>query len=534
MIQPKKPKIVLYFPQQADPKLNAPSGKDLLPLSLLTIAAIPANEGYEVVLIDGNLYPAEEAFVRTVEACEGALLFATTGILGYQLADGYLCAQRVKARHPRLPMFIGGWFASVAPECQLATGLYDAVAIGQGEHTFRDLVHAVESGTSLEQVSGLALMRDGQCVRTPHRTIVGWNELLTCPWHLLDIEPYRAGQLQGRKVREVERMPTPPGFENKPFFGISYYSSFGCPEPCTFCCSPEVTGKRWKSMPADRMLDDLCELKQRWNFDTVRFYDANWGVMEKRTSEFCRGLLERDTRFWWYCLMQAFSILRYKPETLDRMRDAGMYVVGIGGETGDEGMMQKIGKHTHNDDNVRAATEMDRRGICSWVTYIIGYPNETSSSMQHTLDQCRKIAGSCTLARPTVWPYRPIPGTPMYADALQLGYQAPQTPLEWGTIGEYHLEETWPGKIPPEISRARRLFEHYSTLSLGLARGKVGWWEERAKRRMQTNDFRYAGMEAKAFHLYHQLTAPWRSRSPQVRMGHRTSVLSGRGAKVGS
>jgi hypothetical protein len=33
-------------------------------------------------------------------------------------------------------------------------------------------------------------------------------------------------------------------------------------------------------MPADRMLDDLCGLHERWKFDTVRFYDANWGVME--------------------------------------------------------------------------------------------------------------------------------------------------------------------------------------------------------------------------------------------------------------
>jgi radical SAM superfamily enzyme YgiQ (UPF0313 family) len=527
MIQKKK-RIVLYFPQQADPKLGAPSGKDLLPLSLLTIAGIPDREGYEVVLIDGNLYPAEEAFQRTVEACEGALLYATTGILGYQLADGYLCSQRVKAAHRSLPMFIGGWFASVAPECQLATGLYDAVALGQGEHTFRDLVHAVECGASLESVPGLALLRDGQVVRTPHRTVVGWNELLNCPWHLLDIEPYRQHQLKGRKVREVERMPTPPGYEGKPFFGISYFSSFGCPEPCTFCCSPEVTGARWKCMNGDRMVDDLCALQERWKFDTVRFYDANWGVMEKRTREFCQGLQNRGARLWWYCLMQAFSILRYKPETLDLMRDSGMYVAGIGGETGDKEMMRKIGKHTQGDDNLRAAMELDRRGICSWVTYIIGYPHERASSMMNTIDQCRRIASACRLARPTVWPYRPIPGTAMYQGALELGYRAPTTPLEWGTIGEYHLEETWPGKIPPQVARARKLFEHYSTLSLGLARGRIGWWERRAERRMRTGNFRGGLVEARAFHLFHALTGGSKSRSTDVRMGHRTSVLTGR------
>jgi radical SAM superfamily enzyme YgiQ (UPF0313 family) len=226
--------------------------------------------------------------------------------------------------------------------------------------------------------------------------------------------------------------------------------------------------------------------------------------------------------------MQAFSILRYAPETLDAMRDSGMYVVGIGGETGDEEMMRKIGKHTAGDDNLRAAIEMDKRGICSWVTYIIGYPHETAASMMNTIDQCRQIAAACRLARPTVWPYRPIPGTATYADALELGYRPPQDVHGWGSIGEYHLDETWAGKIPRDVYVARRLFEHYSTLALGLARGRIGWWEKRAEQRMRSGDFRGGAIEAKAFDLYHRLTRRLGARTRQVRMGHKTSVLSQR------
>ena len=258
MIQRKK-KIVLYQPQQVDESLGLPSSKDLLPLELLTISAYPVADGYEVEIIDGSLYSPEEAHRRVLEACEGAMLYATTGILGFMVTDGWLCSQQVKARHPELPMFIGGWFASVRPELQLETGLYDAVVLSQGELTFRDLVQAVDAGEPLENVPGLALWRDGEVVKTEYRNIASWNDIIQVPWHLIDIEPYREHQLRPNSAGDVLRMPSPRsyGSDREPYFGITYFSSYGCPEPCTFCCSPEVTNRRWKAMPADRMLDDL-------------------------------------------------------------------------------------------------------------------------------------------------------------------------------------------------------------------------------------------------------------------------------------
>ncbi len=147
LTSPKR--IVLYSPLQVDPASGVTYSKDITPLALLTIAGGPVREGYEVVLVDGALYSQAEAHLRVLEACDGALLYATTGILGYQVADGFLCSRKVKSRYPELPAFIGGWFASSAPELQLETGLYDAVAIGQGELTFEDIVAAVACGEPL-------------------------------------------------------------------------------------------------------------------------------------------------------------------------------------------------------------------------------------------------------------------------------------------------------------------------------------------------------------------------------------------------
>jgi radical SAM superfamily enzyme YgiQ (UPF0313 family) len=526
----RKKKIVLYQPQQVDESLGLGSSKDLLPLELLTISAFPVADGYEVEIIDGSLYSPEEAQQRVIAACEGALLYATTGILGYMVTDGWIVSQAVKARHPELPMFIGGWFASVRPELQLLTGLYDAVVLGQGELTFRELVAAVDAGESLDSVAGLALLRDGEVVKTEYRSIAGWANIAQVPWHLIDIEPYRTHQLRAGSAGDVLRMPSPRSFgsDRESYFGITYFSSYGCPEPCTFCCSPEVTNRRWKSMPADRMLDDLADLKERWNFDVVRFHDANFGVMEKRVNEFTKGILERELNFHWNAFIETHSILHYKPETLDLMAESGMYIAEIGAEAGTDEMMKKIGKPIVGDDNIHAAMEMDKRGIRGSVTYIIGYPHEEPDSMLATIDQCRRLHNAAPLASPTVWPYRPIPGTVMFDQAIELGYVAPTDLREWGSIGEYHLEETWPGKIPPVVQEARRMYQHHVTLDYGLARGIRGIWEKRAGRRLRDGSYlsKAGRMEARLFSLYARVESKVIKRERVVRTfidpGHKT------------
>jgi len=531
-----KKKIVLYQPQQVDTSIGPPCSGDMLPLEMLTIAAFPLEDGYEVQIIDAHLYEPEEGHRRLLEACEGAFLYATTGILGFMVTDGFRASTKVKQRFPKLPMVIGGWFASVKPELQLRTGLYDAVVLGQGELTFRDLVKAIDAGTPLEDVEGLALLRDGQMIKTAKRAVVGWDKVANLPWHLIDIEPYRERQMRPDSHKHILRMPTPPAIgSRKPYFGITYFSSYGCPEPCTFCCSPIVTDRRWKAMPAERMLDDLAELQQRWGFDTVRFHDANFGVMQKRSAEFAKGMLARGLKFHWNAFIETHSILTYKPDALDALAAAGMYVAEIGAEAGTNEMMKKIGKPIKDDDNIAAAVEMDKRGVCSSVTYIIGYPGESADSMLATIDQCRRLHVAAPLARPTVWPYRPIPGTAMWDQAIELGYQPPQKIEEWGSIGEYHLEETWPGKIPPHVAERRKLYQHYVTLAYGLARGKVGFWEKRAEQRLRDNNWSMGVFEARVFDVYNRIERKLVKRKELSRSfidpGHKTGTSGNKYSK---
>lgn len=515
MIQTRN-KIVLYSPHHVNAGIGQVVTKHYLPLPLMHAAGFLVQEGYDVVLVDGNLYSIEEGHRRALEACEGALLFATTGILGYQVADGAHCTQKVRARFPDLPTVVGGWFASMSPELYLGVEqdgrrLFDAVAIGQGELTFRDLVHALEAGEPLDSVQGLALWREGEVRRTPPRPIVGWADLPACPWDLLDFDQYRVQQFGEYGRRVAGALAPPPGYEGgKPYVGISYLSSYGCPQACDFCCSPSTYANRWMVMPVERMLDDLEQLYERWDFQVAAFYDADFGVNEKRLREFAEGLIARKIRLAYYPFFSAQSVLRLSSETLDLLAESGLYAAVLGAETGSNETMRRLGKHTTCDGNLEMVRRFSKRDISTRASYIIGFPGEDEESMLATLRQSLQMAVEFPNTAPTVWYYQPMPGTVLYAEALELGFVPPATLDEWGTFLHFKLGRPWSDHIPPHIARLRKLYEHFVTLANGTARGKVGLWERHASRRLRDRrDFDrgwpLGSLEAKAFDLYDRL-----------------------------
>ena len=99
MIQKKK-RLVLFLPHRADPAQGVRVSADLTPLELLQIAGFPDQNGYECVIIDAMVDP--DYMARLEEACDGALLFASSCILGYQVAHGAQVARAVRAKFPKL------------------------------------------------------------------------------------------------------------------------------------------------------------------------------------------------------------------------------------------------------------------------------------------------------------------------------------------------------------------------------------------------------------------------------------------------
>ena len=506
-MSPKK-RLVLFLPHRADPSEGVRVCGDLTPLELLRIAAYPDREGYEVVLVDAMIH--EDCEERVLEACEGALLFASSCILGYQVAHGAQVARKVRERHPKLPIIWGGWFPSVMPELYLEEGIADAVGLGQGELTFWEVVQAIEAGEDLAGVPGLAVLRDGELVRTEHRPVLGFDKLPPTPWHLLEYEAYAELQRDIGQVKVRHKYPDPPNWKpGTPVRGFSHCSSFGCPEPCTFCCSPRVTQRRWKAIPGRELAEELIELQERFGFNAVRFQDANFGVAEKRSRAFCEALVEAGSPFWWSAAHEIESIARYQPDTLDEMAASRCHMVVLGAESGSQEQLARIKKRLQLTDIEGALRGLGDRGIRTGISWIIGYPGESRESMLDTIRWAADIKHKLPRSASDIFPFRAIPGTEDFEQAVELGYQPPRTFEEWGSCAEYRLEVD-DVVIPPDVlERWRRycitatFYDCLVDVGADFARElmrKVSSW------RLRNNRFGFP-LEHKLFHAYVKLLA---------------------------
>lgn len=505
----KRKKVVMYLPHRGDPEKGELISADLLPLELLQIAGPALQRGWEVCLIDAMIEP--RPLERVLEACADAAVYCSSCILGYQVFDGVEVGNAVREKYPHLPIWWGGWFPSAVPELFLDGAAADAVCIGQGEITFGEMLDAHEAGVALDGIEGLALLRDGHVVTTPRRKVVGFDAFPRAPFELLDLQRYYAEQRRqceverspnGRGIRH--RFPDPPGRSAYP--AISYHSSFGCPEPCTFCNSPGITNRAYKTYPADALLDHVEEIMAKDPFVGLRFQDANFGVSEKRTKAFCQGLLDRGLDITWHATIEIKQVNQYSDETLDLMAASGLYVAPTGAEAAAWDTQQAIGKRIKPGETLAAIEKLDRRGIVSGVSYIIGYPDETEESMRATLEEARKIKLGFKHASVDVFPYRPIPGAALWQVALDRGYRPPTTAAEWGRMFEYKVD-SWKGVIPGSVEREWNVFNFLSPWVDGHVRcsGLVKRMLVPAARWRMRSGFFHFPYEFKVYHRARQL-----------------------------
>jgi radical SAM superfamily enzyme YgiQ (UPF0313 family) len=425
------------------------------------------------------------------------------------VGHGAEVARKVRQRFLKLPIIWGGWFPSVKPDLYLNEGIADAVGLGQGEITFWEVVQALDSGTDLAEVPGLVVLRDGKPHFTPHRAVVGFNEIPDVPWHLLEFEKYvdRQNNLGSAKVRHKYADPWgwKPGTQYR---GFSYYSSFGCPEPCTFCCSPLVTDRRWKALPGKLLAERVLEAYDRFKFNIVRFQDANFGVHEKRSNEFCQGLIDAKAPFWWNATYEIETVARYKDPSVDLMAQSRFSMAALGAEAGSKEQQDRIKKQIHIPDIELALTKLNDRGIQTGTSWIIGYPNESRESMMATISLAAQMKYLFPKSASDIFPFRPIPGTEDFEIALKNGYQAPPNLDAWGSMLEYKLELD-DIRLPPEVLREWRRYGVASTFWDELVhegagsvrkmiRSLAGW-------RLKNKNYAFP-IEWKLFHWYVKLT----------------------------
>lgn len=370
------------------------------PLGIASIAAVLLEAGHDVAIIDAN---AENlSLEQTVErakafgpelagiSCNYAPLHNPTIDLAAALAaetDAYV--------------FAGGNHASaLAPYLLEHAPALQAVVRGEGEPVVPLMAVALETGSGIESVPGLVLRTTNGVIDTGTSPHVEDLDSLPLPaYHLLPMDKYAR-------------------------YGIM--SSRGCPFSCSYCASNVVFTCRVRYRDPERVADEIEHLLKTYGKRHCWFSDDTFTSNRRYTTRLLDALKARDLDFTWSCLTRVSVVDK---DLLEAMRDTGCTYVSYGIESGNQGMLDAMGKRITVDEIVDALNTTAQTGLRQYGFFIVGFPGES----QETICDSYRLIARTPLDGAAFNVLIPLPGTSLMEQLLAEGHLT-YDEIEWDRL----------------------------------------------------------------------------------------------------
>lgn len=354
------------------------------PLGTLYVASSLLDAGHDVRFFDAT-------FERSVDGLAGLLDEWRPEVLGVYttfLSKANALAMGDMARTRGVRAVAGGPDANVEPETYL--GHFDAVVLGEGEVTMRELVAALADGRDPADVAGLVLNGPEGPVRTSARPRVRDIDVLTPPArHLVDMAAYERAWRSRRG-----------------YYSTSLTASRGCPYSCNFCSRP-IFGRAYRARSVEGVVGELLAIKEAYGPDRVWFTDDILAIDRAWLLRLCRAIQDAGLGMEFHALCRADLM---DAEVLSAMRAAGFVQVFYGVESGSQSVLDAMDKRSTVEALRRASAATREAGIEQHWFIMLGYPGETQRDVEATVGLLLEMAPdgfSTTVAYP-------IKGTRLY------------------------------------------------------------------------------------------------------------------------
>ncbi len=161
-----------------------------------------------------------------------------------------------------------------------------------------------------------------------------------------------------------------------------------------------------RSRSVELVIEEMEYIVNNFHPKQINFGDELFSVDMVRTGLLMDAIIETglNKKIMW----DAQTHVKYVDyELMVKMREANVYQLDMGVETGDPERLKEMGKGTHRELIAKAFAEAKRAGIKTGGLFILGHPNETVASIKNTIDLAVRI--NPTL--PMFGTMTPFPGT---------------------------------------------------------------------------------------------------------------------------
>jgi radical SAM superfamily enzyme YgiQ (UPF0313 family) len=272
---------------------------------------------------------------------------------------------------------MGGHFPSLSYQRTLdLIPELDSVARFEGEETLQELTDCLSTGKNWHEVSGLAFKDGSAIVASPMRKLI----------EDLDSLPYPVRTFQRNAI--LGRNATP------------MLASRGCARTCSFCSIHmfyrTAPGKVVRTRKPAEVVREMRLLLEEHDISIFLFQDDDFplfGPAWRRWAKQFVGELHRSGlpgRVAWKINCRADAV---EPQLFQEMRDAGLYMVYMGLESGTEEGLKTLHKQITVEQNIRAVEILKQIGLIFEFGFMLLDPSSTFESVRKNVDFLRTIVG---------------------------------------------------------------------------------------------------------------------------------------------
>ena len=371
-------------------------------LGLGYLAAVLRRSGYAVQVVDIEQDPHE--IVRIARELDPVLIGFS---LIFQFFIDRYAALLYLLRHHGLNCHftMGGHFPSLSYEqtLELVPEL-DSVVRFEGESTLLELVEAVVSGKDWREIHGLAYRDDERGV------------VLTRPRALLE---------------DLDQLPYPDrDYEPEAVLGrgiMPILASRGCARTCSFCSIHTfyraAPGRIVRTRKPAQVVREMELLHEERGTTIFLFQDDDFPlfgqVWRRWANEFVDELHRSglSQKVIWKMNCRADAVDR---DLFIRMRDAGLYLVYMGLESGSEQGLETLHKQINVEQNIKAVQTLKSIGLMFEYGFMLLDPSSTFESIRENINFLRTILDDGCLPV-TFCRMLPYDGTPIKDELVRTG-----------------------------------------------------------------------------------------------------------------
>ncbi len=214
----------------------------------------------------------------------------------------------------------------------------------------------------------------------------------------------------------------------------------GCPYSCTFCSAPILSGKELRHHSKEYVLKNISNLFHNYGIREFHIVDDNFTQDIEYAKTIVRGIIDLNLDIS-LAMPNGIRMDYLDDELLELLKAAGLYLVSIAVESGNDGILKKMKKGTKVHKIERDVKLIKKHGFDIAAFFILGFPEETLETIQDTIDLSMKLP----LLRANYFTFLPLPGTESYQHLEESG--------EINNVDWDHFYVMSAAYTPPGISR---------------------------------------------------------------------------------